>query len=243
MPLDTMTRPAPYDAVFIHGAGGTNLLWDGLFKSLAGDRTAFAVNLPGHPVGEITCTSIDDYAEAVLGFILDRGLRPAVCGHSMGGAVALTLALKHPDAVSALVLIGTGAKLGVLPEILSGLENEPLETVEARITPLSFYTLGLDVARKARSALSLSNPRIFLNDYLACGEFDLRGRLTSLSTNTLILCGENDQMTPPRWSHYLNDHIAPSRAFFVRESGHMLPLEKPDLSGRLIQDFLSELNR
>jgi len=236
-------HPAPCDTVFIHGAGGTNLLWDGLFHSLSGDGVAFAVNLPGHPAGGITCTTVDEYAEAVLDFILDRRITPAVCGHSMGGAVALTLALNHPEVVTALVLVGTGAKLGVLPEILSGLENEPLKVIESTITPLSFYALSLEMARRARSALSLSNPRVFLNDYLACREFDLRERLSSVSTKALILCGEDDRMTPPKWSHYLNAHIPSSRAFFVRESGHMLPLEKSDLSGRLIQDFLSELNR
>ena len=241
--MDAIIRPAPYDTIFIHGAGGANLLWEDVLGSLSGDGKAFAVNLPGHPTGEITCRSVDEYAEAVLDFILDRGLKPAVCGHSMGGAVALTLALNHPEAVAALVLVDTGAKLGVLPEILSGLEKEPLKVIESRVTPLSFYALSLEMARKARAALSLSNPQIFLSDYLACRAFDVRERLPSISTKTLILCGENDQMTPPKWSHYLNARIAPSRVFFVRESGHMLPLEKPDLCGRLFQDFLAELNR
>ena len=51
-------------------------------------------------------------------------------------------------------------------------------------------------------------------------------------------------MTPPKWSHFLNANIASTRKlFFVKEAGHMLPLEKPDVCGRLIQEFLLELNR
>jgi len=238
-----VVHSAPHDIVFVHGAGGTNLLWGDLLPSLAGEKSAFAVNLPGHPAGEIACRSIDEYAEAVLGFIHEKGLRPAVCGHSMGGAVALALALNHPDAVSALVLVDTGAKLGVFPDILAELGKEPLRAIEDRITPLSFYTVDLELARRARSALSLSNPQVFLNDYLACAAFDVRERLSSVSATTLILCGESDRMTPPRWSHYLNANLMFSRIFLVRESGHMLPLEKPNLCGRLIQDFLVELNR
>ena len=178
MPLDCVTHPAPSDAVFIHGAGGNHKLWSETLRFLSGDGTAFAVNLPGHPSGEISCRSVDEYAEAVFGFIAERGFRPAVCGTSMGGAIALTLALHHPESISALILMGTGAKLGVMPEVLLGLEEEPLRTIEKTITPLSFHSLNLDVARRAREALSLSNPRVFLNDYLACAVFDVRESLS-----------------------------------------------------------------
>jgi len=192
----------------------------------------------------MSCRSVEEYAESVFGFITERELRPAVCGTSMGGAVALTIALKHPDAVSALILVSTGAKLGVLPDVLSGLRDEPLRTLEKTITPLSFYRLDRDLGRRARASLSLSNPQIFLNDYLACAGFDVRKSLSRLSAQTLILCGEKDQLAPPKWSHYLRANIASTRAlFFVREAGHMLPLEKPAVCGGLIQDFLLELNR
>jgi pimeloyl-ACP methyl ester carboxylesterase len=106
---DASTHSAPHDTVFIHGAGGNNVLWSDTLQALSGDRTALAVNLPGHPTGQITCRSVDDYAEAIFGLITTRKLKPAICGHSMGGAIALTLALNHPEVVSGLILVGTGA--------------------------------------------------------------------------------------------------------------------------------------
>ena len=219
-------------------------MWSDVSQSLTGSARAFAVNLPGHPAGNITCTSVDEYAESVLGLIQENGFRPAICGHSMGGAVALALAINHPEIASALILVGTGAKLNVLPEILVGLESQPLRVIERTITPLSFYKLDIDTARRARGALSLSNPAVFLNDYLACRTFDVRERLSSILQKTLIICGENDVMTPPRWSHYLRTNIPLSQGvFFIRESGHMVPLEKGELCGRLIQDFLVGLSR
>lgn len=243
MLLDSFTHPAPLDAVFIHGAGETNVLWKGVIEGLSGPGTAFAVNLPGHPVGELTCKTIADYSDAVLGFIEKAGLRPAVIGHSMGGAIALQLALDNPEKVAGLVLVGTGAKLGVLPEIMSGLRDSPLSVIERVITPKSFYRLDLETARLARSALAVSNPAVFLNDYSACASFDVRDRLGEVRAKTLIICGERDELTPPRWSHYMNHNIISSKLYIIKDAGHMLPFEKPRLCARLIQSFLEELSQ
>ena len=57
------------------------------------------------------------------------------------------------------------------------------------------------------------------------------------------MCGEYDKLTPPIRSHYLNARIPPSTAFFIRDSGHMVPLEKPNASGRLIIDILATPSR
>lgn len=157
----------------------------------------------------------------------------------MGGAVALTFAIDHPDLIRQLVLFDTGAKLGVLPEILGGLAGAPLNVIERVITPKSFYKLDPNLARTARRALSLSNPAIFFNDYNACNEFDVRPRLPEISAETLVMCGESGEMTPPKWSHYLNAKIPNSKVFIVKEAGHMAPIEKPDACARVLSDFLS----
>ncbi|HLQ03607.1 MAG TPA: alpha/beta fold hydrolase [Nitrososphaerales archaeon] len=69
MSLQYTLRSAPRDIVFVHGAGGTKLLWRRILEGLEGGARALAVNLPGHPSGEIPCRSIDEYAEAVRRFI------------------------------------------------------------------------------------------------------------------------------------------------------------------------------
>ncbi|MDG6901252.1 MAG: alpha/beta hydrolase [Nitrososphaerota archaeon] len=242
--LNALEHPAPRDCVFIHGAGGNNLLWKRTMSFFSGDGTAYAVDLPGHPSGEIACKSVTDYAEAVHSFIAEKGIRkPAVCGHSMGGAISLTLALDHPEDVGSLILVDTGAKLGVLPKLVEGLRDQPLGAIERIITPMSFHSLGLEVARESRTALSVSNLPVFLNDYLACNGFDVRNRLPQITARTLIICGESDRMTPPKWSHFMNASIPNSSAYFIREAGHMVPLEKPRPSSQLMQSFLAELSR
>lgn len=242
--LERLEHEAPFDCVFVHGAGETNVLWRRTIQGLSGGKRALAVNLPGHPDGEITCKTIDEYTEAVHAFVSDSRLgRVAVCGHSMGGAITLTLALRHPEDVAGLILVGTGAKMGVLPEIVSGLRDQPLKVIEQTITPMNYFKVDLETAREARAAMSLSNPAIFLNDYLACVGFDVRERLREIPFRTLIICGESDRTTPPKWAHYLNANILSSTAYFVRDAGHMVPLEKPVLCGSLMQSFLSELTR
>jgi len=238
--LDFLPHGAPSDVVLVHGAGGNSLLWKRTLQGLSGPAKALAVNLPGHPSGEISCRSVSDYVEALHRFISEADLvRPALCGHSMGGAVVLALSLAHPEDVGGLILVSTGAKLGVNPTILEGLRTEPMKAIENNITPRSFNLLDIGLAREARTALSISNLPVFLNDYLACEGFDLRKELGNIRAKTTIFCGDKDRMTPPKWSHYLKAHIADSDAYFVKDSGHMLPLEKPDTLARLMQTSLS----
>jgi len=242
--LNFITHGAPHDAVFVHGAGGNSLLWRRMLEGLSGSSRALAVDLPGHPSGEITCRSVGEYAEAVHRFITVTGLdRPVLGGHSMGGATVLTLALSHPEDVGGLILLGTGAKLGVAPEILEGLKSNPMRAIENIITPWSFNSIDLSLGRESRAALSVSNLPVFLNDYLACTGFDVRKDLPRISARTLVVCGDKDRMTPPRFSQYLGANILGSEVRFIKDSGHMLPLEKPEALASLVQAFLASFTR
>lgn len=241
--LDFIAGQAPSDALFIHGAGGNNVFWKRTLQCLTGTGRAIAVNLPGHPSGDITCRTIRDYSEAIHRHITEcLPTRPVVCGHSMGSAIALTLAIEHSDDLGGLILVGAGAKLGVDPAIVEGLRTQPMRTIEQTITPMSYFKIDLGMGREARAALSFANLPVFLNDYLACDGFDVRSRLSEITAKTFIICGENDRMTPPKWSAYLNQNIHSSSMELVRDAGHMVPLEKPETCAGLIQGFLSKLN-
>ena len=237
--LNHLSHDAPHDVVFIHGAGGNALLWKRTLRYLSGPSKAFAVDLPGHPSGEVACRSVGDYAEALHEFIIESHLRaPVACGHSMGGAISLTLALTHPDDLGGLILVSTGAKLGVAPEILEGLRGAPMRAIEEVITPWSFNSIGIGLGQEAHASLSMSNLPVFLNDYLACHAFDVRGELRRISSRTMVVCGDKDRMTPPKFSQYLQDNIQGAALRFVKDSGHMLPLEKPEALASVVQAFL-----
>jgi pimeloyl-ACP methyl ester carboxylesterase len=240
--LSFISHESPHDVVFVHGAGGNSLLWNRTIRCLSGGSKAYAIDLPGHPSGEISCRTVQDYADALHEFIGESRLRrPAVCGHSMGGATVLTLALTHPEDLGGLILVSTGAKLGVDSKILEGLRDQPMLAIENIITPWSFNSIDISLGREARAALSVSNLPVFLNDYLACQGFDVRADLHRVKAKTLVVCGANDRMTPPKWSQYLGANISDSELHFIKDSGHMLPLEKPEALGRVVQSFLAGL--
>jgi len=129
------------------------------------------------------------------------------------------------------------------PAILDGLKEDPMNAIERVITPRSFFTLDLGSGREARAALSVSNLPVFLNDYLACRGFDVRAELPRIAARTLVVCGDKDALTPPRWAHYLAQNILDSDLRFAKDAGHMLPLEKPELLGGLLQAFLESFTR
>jgi len=240
--LSFISHEAPHDVVFVHGAGGNSLLWRRTLQNLSGRSVAVAVDLPGHPNGEIVCKTVGEYAEVLHEFIKDSHMvKPAVAGHSMGGATVLTLALVHPEDIGGLILVSSGAKLGVAADLIEGLRDQPMRAIESIITPRSFHSVDLALGREARAALSISNLPVFLNDYLACQGFDVREDIRNIYARTLVVCGDKDRMTPPKWSHYLGARIPRSELRFVKDAGHMLPLEKPDVLSSVLQAFLSEI--
>ena len=92
--------------VLIHGAAGTHLDWPPHLRRLDA-ASVYAIDLPGHGRSPgPACSTVDQYAEVVAAFITELDLAEVVLvGHSMGGAVALTIARQQPGAVMGLVLI------------------------------------------------------------------------------------------------------------------------------------------
>ena len=103
--------------VLIHGAGGTHLFWPSEVRRLAGYRV-YSLDLPGHgKSGGRGLQTISAYRQAVCAWLEAVGLHSAVfVGHSMGSAIALTLALDDPEHVLGLGLIGASARLRVAVE-------------------------------------------------------------------------------------------------------------------------------
>jgi len=98
--------------IFIHGSGGCKEVWCYQTKYFP---DAAAIDLPGHPEGEPR-TSVDSYVEWLRGYIKDRGYSDVVlAGHSLGSAIAQLYALKYAEDLKGLILIGSGARLRVVP--------------------------------------------------------------------------------------------------------------------------------
>lgn len=231
--------------VLIHGAGGTHLYWPAEIRRLAGYRV-YAPDLPGHGKspgrGKQTITA---YADAVLEWLSALGMHSLVLiGHSMGSAVAIHLALNHPEHVLGLGLIGAGARLRVNPELLESAANETtFSRAVEMVVQFSFSPhASAQLVRLASQRMASTRPSVLQGDFLACNAFDETQRITQIHQPTLIICGEDDKMTPVRYAQFLANNIPGASLKIVPQAGHMVMLEQPQEVAKSITAFLSTLS-
>lgn len=227
--------------VFIHGAGDNHLLWNGQLAAFAGVAHAFALDLPGH--GRSRGAGLDSilaYAEAVREFLDALGLERAVLtGVSMGGAIAQMLALEFPERVMGLGLVGTGAKLRVAPAFLQGLADDFENTARVLVTNYCAPGAPDELINASAAALLATGAQTAFNDFAACDAFDVRERLGEIRAPTLIVCGREDRMTPPKYSEYLAQNIAGAELHILENAGHMVMLEQATAFNRTLGEWMA----
>lgn len=227
--------------ILIHGAGGFHLSWPPGIRRIP-DRNIFALDLNGHGKSKGNGrVSINEHANDVLQFMDALNLKSAVfAGHSMGGAVALSIAIQQPSCVNGLILVGTGAKLGVSPALLeasSRVETFPA-AVEMVIENSFSHYADSRIKELTKQQMLRTNPHTLHADFLACHSFNVLDSISYISTPTLVVCGMEDQMTPVKFSKTLHDRIPNSKMELIPNAGHMLMLEKPRQMLQLVADFL-----
>lgn len=224
--------------VFVHGAGGGAYSWYRQ-QEYFGDR-ADTFGLPGHTEGTGE-KRVGPYVDWVKNRIRDRGYQDVVLiGHSMGGAITQTIALEKPDWLKAIVLVGTGARLRVLPAIFDELKTNYPAYIENSVRRGAASLPPEDVQRR-RAWLEGMDPMVIHGDFEACDTFDAMKDVHKIDLPTLIIVGRDDEMTPVKYSEYLHQQIAGSRLVVIEGAGHAVPMEKPDEVNRAIDEFVREV--
>ncbi len=227
--------------LLIHGAGENHLVWPIGLRRLPGS-IVYAVDLPGH--GKSTGKgrgTITSYAEWLVSF-LDMLSLPAVVliGHSMGGAIAQWLALTQPDRLAALVLVATGAKLRVAPELLE-LAHDDFSAAANLVSDWGWGpAVPAELKQLGKQQLLAIDPAVMLDDYRACDIFDVRDQVKAIAVPTLIVVGEADRMTPLKHATFLAQQIPAARLHVVPAAGHMVMLEAADAVALAIREFLQD---
>jgi pimeloyl-ACP methyl ester carboxylesterase len=234
--------------VFLHGAGG--LLPENPFlHALAKKYHVFAPELPGY--GDSTG---EDLLEDMLDFTLHaadvlaelRIDKPHLIGHSMGGMIAAEMAATAPNDLGKLVLVGA-AGLWIpeqpIPDLYAMLPHEyPKYLFHDPGAGLALLTGGLD----------FSNLEVLAEFYIAnsrrmamAGKIlfpipnrRLSKRLYRIKSETLIVWGASDALIPPVYAERWNRSIAGSRLVQIREAGHMVPYEQPEVFVSAVSGFL-----
>ena len=228
--------------LFIHGAGGSQYTWSfqkGFFER---EFNPVIIELPGHgESGGEGEEEIGKYAEHVGAFLKALSLQKVfLVGHSMGGAIAQTLALKRPELIQGMVLVGTGARLKVFPMIFEGIKSNFEESVRM-INRYAFSPKAqADLIEKGVSLMLQYRPEVLYGDFLACDRFDLMNQVEKIALPTFIICGNDDQLTPVKYSQFLHDRIKDSKLEVLPNAGHMVMMEAPQAFNEKVREFILE---
>ena len=230
-----MTVPDAYNGhTKIHfevsGSGAPLLLLPGLgvdirdvrmlVRPLSERRTVIAVDNRGAGLSDKPDQpySIELMAADAIAVLDAAGIdRASVLGYSMGGRIALHLALTNPDRVGRLVLLATGART--------------IPTWSRRaLFAISPY---LPVGPKPRQPVYA-----FKRQRAASQSYDARGRLHEVRVPTLILHGRTDRVAPPTLAEELHDGIPMSRLQWY-DGGHVTPILRPMPIVDAVRTFLT----
>jgi pimeloyl-ACP methyl ester carboxylesterase len=226
--------------VFVHGAGGTHRVWR---HQTAAFPNSLAIDLPGHPIGK-GCKTISDYANYVAGTIVERSLATAVLvGHSMGGATAIEIALSRPELLSGIVLVGSGARLRVAPAIKDEIACDYAHAAEMIVDWACSPKTDVKLRRASVQELLQVSADVTLGDFEACDHFDRMSDIDRITLPTLIVCGQDDRLTPVKYSLYMKERIPRARLVVIPDAGHSVMLEKPQELNAELNSFLSQLRR
>lgn len=226
--------------IFIHGSGGCKEAWT---HQMAHFSEAEAVDLPGHPHGN-PCPTVDGYVQWLRDTLRSAGAKELVlAGHSLGGAIALLYALTYPGELKGVITVGSGARLRVSPVILEGLEkiiDDPDRFPDFFGPPMA----GVDpeLRQILQKRMAQNGPAVMLNDFRACDRFNIMDRLAGIGLPALALCGSEDVMTPPKYSHFLARSMPDCRAAIIPGGTHYLAAEMPAEVNRAIEEFLISLS-
>ncbi|MGD8213323.1 MAG: alpha/beta hydrolase [Desulfobacterales bacterium] len=235
-PLDSLKSTI----VLIHGAGGSSVFWQAQVEALVERVNTVAIDLPGHGQSQGNGHDrIEEYALAVIDFI--RAIKtpqPIPCGISLGGAVVQQLLLDYPDLFRAAIIIGSGAKLKVAPDIFDAIEKDINSYVELMANFAASKSTDPDRIKRFKDDTARCNPEVLIKDFKACNRFDVMQRVGSIRSPVLVVTAEDDLVTPPKYGDFLETSLAQASRVHITEAGHIVPLEKPEAVNRAILEFL-----
>ncbi|HEX6110995.1 MAG TPA: acetoin dehydrogenase dihydrolipoyllysine-residue acetyltransferase subunit [Geminicoccaceae bacterium] len=236
--------------VFIHGFGGDLNNWQFNQEALAAGRPTYALDLPGHGGSTKDLgahrADVDALAGPVLGFMDAKGMGQAhLVGHSLGGAIALELALNHPDRIASVTAIcsaGLGSEINMayIDGFMAAKRRKQLQPVlEMLVADPEMVSREMieDVLKfKRLDGVETALNRIVEGTFAGGRQaLQLTGRLGELNLPVQVIWGRKDRIIPVRHSEDLPNSI---RVHVFDDAGHMVHMEKAAEVNDLIQGFV-----
>lgn len=249
--------------VLSHGFACGIRMWDPQVARLADRYRVVAYDARGHGASEapadVEAYTQDAVVEDLRQLIVQLGLRGAcLTGLSMGGRIALELALAHPELLSGLIVADAGSGSDAperyreaIARRATILEQGGIEAgADAMLADPTFATLaeqGPEAARMIRSLLTTHRARGLIGtlrgiQYGRSTTYALEERLRVLRVPTLVVVGERDEACLGS-SRFLARTIPQARLVVIRGVGHMSNLEDPTTFNAIVEEFLAHLWR
>ena len=229
----------------IHGSGGTKAVWKA--QARLADRFPLAtLDLSGH--GDSDDVDADPgpetlgaYADDVVA-VVEATDATVLCGNSLGGAVALWVALERDVDLDGLILAGTGAKLAVLRDLLDWLAGDFDRAVEfLHGEDRLFHDAAAEYVELSTAAMHDTGQAVTERDFRTCHRFDVRDRLDEIEAPSLAVVGEHDKLTPPRYHDYLAERIDDCTRAVIADAAHLTMLEQPTAFNAAVAEFLERV--
>lgn len=219
----------------VHGAGCTP-------EAFAAQRNAFpdaiAIALPGRCGVEGAPSSIAAFADYVLDEL--RGERAVLCGHSMGGAIALECALRAPETIAGVALLASGARLRVAPALFGDFQSD--FPAAARSLAQRFFADPAPERVTAATQMLLDvGEAQTVRDFRACNAFDETGRLGGVGVPLLAVTGDQDLLTPAKFAYFLADRVPDGTARIIEGAGHFAMVERAAETNALLASFVARM--
>ncbi len=251
-------------ALLIHGWSSSWYTWAPLLTALGTRFRCMAVDLPGYGRSPYPkqAPTIAGYADLMAKLIERLSDRPVVVlGHSMGGQISMTLALRHPILVERLVLLNpvvsgrlsTFIRLVVAPHIfleryrytsalITALERTPISYQKQLMKPIMFAeraeVSAEDFARIRADARRPGQGKVRATCYTAMQQGDLRGKLGEIDAPALVLWGAEDNTVPLRDAGAVAAEWPNADLRLIPNAGHWPHFEQYTITLRYLASFL-----
>lgn len=230
--------------------GTSSILWERAIPLLRPHFTILSVDLPGHGASPAAREpfSVAELADAVAETAAQAGIDSFhYAGVSLGGQVALELALRHPDRVLGASIICSSARIGT-----EEAWRERAATVRRQGTPVMvagsaerWFAPGF-IAEQPEASGALLRSLAFADDesYALCCEAlavsDVRERLGGIRVPILALWGELDPVITPEEARSVADAVQRGVGVEIAGAAHLAPVERPEtVAEALIEHFTS----
>jgi 3-oxoadipate enol-lactonase len=234
----------------VHALGLDLRQWRWQVPTLADRHQVLRYDVRGHGRSDTTPGpySLELLSEDLYGLLQALGIpHTDLLGLSMGGMIAQTFALTHPEMVGSLILADTTSEYD--PDARRQFEErarvaetqgmDPLvqATVERWFTPDFRQTFPM-VVDEIRAILRQTDPTGYAASCRAVARLDLTPRLQRIASPTLVLVGDEDPSTPPAVARRIHEEIAGSRFEVIHGAAHLSSVAQPDQFNSLVLGFL-----